>query len=125
MFNPGEFLSLAKTLSGQANDEKVARTCIARAYYAAHLSAREKIRPYFTTELQDLARTGESEHKFVRNKLIERSHSDISSKLLGLHRQRTRADYILTNYRTLMDQRKEVNNAILLCENILQLLGSV
>ena len=65
MFDPLDFLSLARTLSSQANDEKIARTCIGRAYYAAHLSAREKIRRHFPIELQNLARPGD-EHKFVR-----------------------------------------------------------
>jgi len=124
MFNPEDFLLFAKNLIGQASDEKTARTCIGRTYYAAHLTAREKIRRYFPTELQKLERKGD-EHKFVRDRLIDRNHADISNKLIGLARKRNRADYNLANYQSLAEQQKEVTNAIQLCENIIFLLKSV
>jgi hypothetical protein len=124
MFDPLEFIALAKTLSSQVNDEKVARTCVGRAYYAAHLKARETIRRYFPHELQSLAR-GADEHRFVRERLIDRRHGTIASKLLELSRKRGRADYDLSNYSSATEQTREVMNAIQLCENIISLLGSV
>lgn len=124
MFNPEDFLTCAKNLSSQANDEKIARTCIGRAYFAAHLIAREKIRRYFPNELQNLKRKGD-EHRFVRDKLVERKHPDIKNKLVELAKKRGRADYNLAHYQSLTDQQKEVSKAIQLCENVISLLSTV
>lgn len=125
MFNPQNFLALATTLSSQvSNDENISRTCVGRAYYAAHLSARERIRRYYPVELQHLSRPGD-EHWFVRDKLTERRHGNIAGKLLDLSRWRARADYDLSNYGSITDQNKEVAKAIQLSQNIISLLAGV
>jgi hypothetical protein len=115
---------MSKNLEPQSSDEKVARTCIGRAYYAAFLSARETIRRYYPTQLASLRRKGDA-HQFVRSKLIDRGKPNIANKLLDLSDKRNRADYELSNYSSVADQQREVTKSIQLCENIISLLSSV
>jgi hypothetical protein len=124
MFDPQDFLTLARGLEGQASDEKTARVCIGRAYFAAHLLARERIRRYYPRELLTLRPRG-LEHQFVRDKLIDRGHTTIATKLDGLSKKRGRADYDLSNYATDTEKQNEVHKAIKLSMNIISLLGNV
>jgi len=123
MFNPAEFLNLARVVRSQANDEKFARTCVGRAYYAAHLSAREKVKPLFPAAFR--GRPASDEHEIVRDKLVELERGDIKNKLFDLAKKRVRADYDLCKYQTESEQVHEVDKAIELCENILSLLAGV
>jgi hypothetical protein len=124
MFDPQEFLVLAQNLASQATDEKIARACIGRAYFAAHLCARERIRRFYPRGLLALRPKG-IEHQFVRDKLVEKGHPNIATKLDGLAKKRGRADYELNNYSSDAEKRKEVANAIQLCQNIVSLLTGV
>jgi hypothetical protein len=123
MFNPAEFLDLAKIVRSQASDEKFARTCVGRAYYAAHLSARERVKPLFPDAFR--GRPASDEHEIVREKLVELERGDIKNKLFDLAKKRARADYDLCKYPTESEQLHEADKAIELCESILSLLTGV
>ena len=124
MFPPRDFLVFSKMLS--LVDEKTARTCIGRAYYAAHLSAREKVRTRYPRLFPCPLRGRRNEHKIVRKTMRKDLHRpDIALNLLQLSRKRVRADYDLRNYLSQTDFLIEAGRAITLCETILTNLQSV
>jgi sulfur relay (sulfurtransferase) DsrC/TusE family protein len=122
MFDPQEYLRLAEDWSSKLVDETLVRVCIGRAYYAAHLSAREKIRAHYTGfEPYDGC---PDEQAIVRGKFEELGRKDISNQLLDLLDMRVHADYYLNEY----PQSKwsaEVKSAIELCKFILNSLEEV
>ena len=123
MFDPVDFLNFAKGLN--AVDEKTARIGIGRAYYAAHLCAREKVRSHFPRMFPPF-RGGKGEHERVRKRIGKNlKRADIAQNLLDLARKRVRADYDLRNYKSSNQFVGELNNAITLSDVILNLLNSL
>jgi hypothetical protein len=119
-FDPTKFLDFAQSM--QIVDEKAVRVCISRAYYAAHLSARQKVVSHFIGLFPPLE-GGDDEHNIVREKLNTLNHDIIALNLLQLSRKRVRADYDLHTYRP--EEFGETTEAIKLCKAILASLQSV
>jgi hypothetical protein len=120
-FDPIEFLDFAKSM--QVADEKAARVCVSRAYYAAHLSARQRVILHYRGLFPDPLKGGDDEHNIVREKLTELSQDTIVSNLLQLSRKRVRADYDLHTYSA--KELGETGDAIELSQVILADLQSV
>jgi hypothetical protein len=119
-FDPTKFLEFAQSM--QVADEKAARVCVSRAYYAAHLSARQKVVLHYRGLFPPLE-GGDNEHNIVREKLTILNHDTIATNLLQLSRKRVRADYDLHTYGP--EEFREPEEAIKLCQVILTNLQSL
>lgn len=118
-----EFLRFAESLAPKITDETQLRVCIGRIYYAAHLSAREKIRPHYPgLFLSDDGCKGE--HDLVRDKLIDLDNDVISDLLFKLSELRVRADYYITSYQH-SEWKSELEYAISLCNEILSSIDKI
>ena len=116
-------MRFAESLALKITDEAQVRVCIGRAYYAAHLSAREKVRPHYPgLFLQNDGCKGE--HDIVREKLVDLDRKDISDRLFGLSKARVQADYFLPNYPS-SKWSVEVEYAISTCKSILKSIEEV
>ena len=105
MFDPANFLPLARKLAG--GDEASARTSVGRAYYASFLIAREKL---------DLSGLRIPEvHQRVIEELHIRNHL-IANNLHQLRRMRNNSDYNLHTCINASDARR----ALMLAERILE-----
>lgn len=123
MHDPREFLRFAESLALKITDETQVRVCIGRAYYAAHLSAREKVRPHYPgLFLQNDGCKGE--HDIVREKLVDLDRADIADQLVGLSQARVRADYFLSSYPS-SEWEVEIKYAISTCKSILKSIEEV
>lgn len=87
MFDPMEFFQIARKLYADSGtlDSGMARTCINRAYYAAHLVVREKYK---------IRNDGAGSHAAVIDHL-KRKSPVLGNKLANLFIHRKEADYIL------------------------------
>jgi uncharacterized protein (UPF0332 family) len=108
-FDPGEFLKLARVIADSAVGEAHLRTAAGRAYYAAHLHAREQLHaagvltPTFTG----------ADHDLVIQKLRERG--GIAGNIVdSLRALRIRADYRLN----IPVRSSEVSRAVSFAEAI-------
>jgi len=120
-FNPSDFLDLAKQIVDFPTnyDEALARSIIGRAYFAAHLSARKKMRRRYPTRFKRLRRRGD-EHKVVREILTEISYYYVASKLEKLNIDRSKADYDMRVYLDLEEAKRKAKKAIDLSEYVIQ-----
>ena len=118
-FDPRDFLNLAENLNSggsvSAANAAVMRTIVSRAYYAAHLFLREKLRRRFPSQLQKrhLIRKRISEHKMVEE-LIRKNirKPSIADKHYRLHELRKKADYDLWSVVTPDDIEKSFELAV-------------
>ena len=123
MFNPLSFLSLAEKLNSTGfvdpKDEATLRTIVGRAYYAAHLYVREKLRRYFPSQLTDtyLRKEKVSEHRKVEELLTKKNLYFIAEKHYELFELRVKADYKLQD----PVGSGDVNKSFTLAKNIIQL----
>jgi hypothetical protein len=122
MFDPSEFRIAAQRLATNANNEALIRICIGRAYYAAHLLAREKVRPH-CTQFEPYGGC-DDEHSIVEDTLYYLNHKDIANNLNSLHDLRKRADYNLKNYPK-SDWNSEIETAFSLCNFIVDSLKEI
>ena len=91
-FDPLEFLNLAEVLAQRRTiSEAEARTAISRSYYAVHLYCRGRLT---TTRRMNATGTG-GDHLLVVQILRSLGGSD-GDQVDSLRRQRTRADYNMT-----------------------------
>jgi len=117
MFNPLSFLELAEKLNSSkpidSKEEATVRTVVSRAYYAAHLYVREKLRKIFPQELTDTAlrQQGRSEHAKVRSLLFKRGKREIADKHTELFYLRVKADYKLIHQMHPRDATKSISLA--------------
>ncbi|MCI5050280.1 MAG: hypothetical protein MRY32_08135 [Rickettsiales bacterium] len=110
MFEPLEFFYLARELHYSANnDPAYLRTSINRAYYASHLTAKQKAK---------IASTGRGAHQDVFNH-YKKSKVQLGNKLEDLFGRRLIADYQLKNNVTKRDSGIAIKQA----EEILKMLG--
>lgn len=90
MFNPLDFLNLAKVLA--TGNEAEIRTSVSRAYYAAFLNAREWLRARNWNIYNDVR-----DHREVEKGLKRFKGRGIKDKIAHLRRDyRNKADYVLT-----------------------------
>lgn len=123
MHSPTEFLRFAECLAQKITDETQVRICIGRAYYAAHLSAREKVRPHYIGVF-DQGGGCIGEHDRVREMLVDLDREDISDLLFKLLKLRVKADYFLPSY-PMSEWSSEIEYAISLCKSILESIEEV
>ena len=106
-FRPADFLALAERLYGAATgseDQAALRTVVSRAYYAAFLTWREKVRE---RDPDYVARAGGAGiHAAVRRWLIHRGLARIAQRLSKLRDARDAADYDLDVHFEADDVRK-------------------
>jgi hypothetical protein len=122
LYDPHEFLKYAQTLSTRVSNETEARICIGRAYFAAHLLAREKMRAHYLGFEPQGGCVGE--HEIVRGLFVDIDRQDISNQLGDLLELRVVADYHLKN----IQQSAWTNlmeNAFQLCKFIVESLEEV
>lgn len=111
-FQPVDFLRVAERLyedSSGGYEQGALRTAVSRAYYAAFLTWREKIRaadPNYVGRAEGLG--GSDIHRAVIEWLERRGLKSESAFLRKLRRERNRADYDLNAYFT----REEVDRAL-------------
>ena len=99
------------------HQQGVRRIVLGRAYYAAFLEAREKVRRKYPKQLAGHA--GKIRvHQHVRDLLKQLHAANISDKLYTLFEYREKADY---NLQSMIDV-SDMETSILLSENILQLV---
>lgn len=109
-FDPYVFLEVAKDLAAQEYHEGRLRTAVSRAYYAAMLIARAKMR---VTARRDVG------YKVVGALKASRSLGGLGSKLDALIRMRRAADYELIPENThLRDWDRNWKTAVALAEDI-------
>jgi hypothetical protein len=90
-FDPGDFLELAKRLvAGNSPTQAELRTAVSRAYYAAHLTVREKLTSDGTFQTTG---TGD-DHEMVITYLRQKDDV-LGDHLDSLRRRRNQADYRL------------------------------
>ena len=95
-FAPKEFLSFAdKLMASSERPEALIRTAISRAYYAAFLEARERVRRIYPQDFVKLQRPADV-HALVRDLLKRKGQFSLSDKLFSLFLERGHADYDLT-----------------------------
>ena len=106
-FNPHDFLMLARALATAGNSHEAEyRTAVSRAYYAAHLQARERL--VAAGELVP-TRSGE-DHRLIVRRLRARGGSE-GDQLDWLRIRRIRADYRLGAVMTAVQARQAVDVA--------------
>ena len=115
-FNPLLFKEVADKLRNQErldpNKEEVMRTIIGRIYYAIHLYIRKKLQRRFPGQLDPknlriiLKNRGISEHKYIRELLMDMSRRDIANKHYQLFEERIKADYYIHMKVTSADVKK-------------------
>lgn len=115
MFDPVEFFHIARKLYKESEnlDSGTARTIINRAYYAAHLVAREKYKI-------------QNEGKEVHTKVIDHCKARIpktGSQLSSLFMSRKHADYKLDDKLKNPITKRDSGNALRQAEEILKSLG--
>jgi len=118
LFDPEIFLEIAKEIRKfkSIDLEGRFRTAIGRSYYAAFLTALEKLRGK-GVKFTDDSRI----HSDVRDGLYRIKKSNIASKLESLFKIRVDADYKL---RSKIDEGK-YNSSIRLSENIINLVSKI
>lgn len=96
MFNPKEYLIFANDIINDDNYNEQARyrSSISRAYYAAFLVARDKLKVKYPESFKDKDEDNENIHKkiieFLRNRTM---YPHIGDMLFNLRRRRNKADY--------------------------------
>jgi uncharacterized protein (UPF0332 family) len=115
MFDPVEFFHIARILYNESEklDSGAARTCINRAYYAAHLVVREKYK------IKD---TGKTAHTAVIDYFKKRSPVH-GNQLSTLFLKRKDADYKLDDSLDNPITKRDSGNAIKQAAGILRSLG--
>jgi len=99
------------------HSQGIRRIVLGRAYYAAFLDAREKVRRKYPKQLAGHA--GKIRvHQHVRDLLKELKAANISDKLHALFEYREKADYDLHSIIDVTD----MESSVLLSENIIQLV---
>lgn|SRR2546425_4126170 len=120
-FDPNEFLSVAKSLDPSgSNAQGFRRTILGRAYYAAFLAAREKVRRKFPSYFAGPAGK-EAVHLKVQDLLKTWGYSNIANKLYALGQWRVKADYFLDG----IIELREIDEMIKLAENIMKLVDGI
>lgn len=117
MFDPVEFCNLASRLCSPTSDEATLRTSISRSYYSVFLSAREKLDAlghYHPTGLGE-------DHAGVRIALARIGQRDLSNKVLGLIRSRTKADYDLS----IIVSQSNAQRVLQIAQNLLPRIASL
>ena len=95
-FDPRSFLDLATKLLYDANygEDARYRTCISRAYYAAHLFTKEKLKEIGATiNIEKDERKGVIHDKVIDT--LETKNKNLGEMLAKLRDRRGDADYIL------------------------------
>ena len=115
MFDPVEFFHIARKLYNESEklDSGMARTCINRAYYAAHLVVREKYK------IKD---TGKSAHTTVIDCFKKKSPVH-GNQLSALFFKRKEADYELDDSLDNPITKRDAGSAIKKATEILESLG--
>lgn len=115
MFDPVEFFHIARKIYKESDDldSGAARTCINRAYYAAHLVVREKYK---------IKNDGAGSHTAVIDHYKKRD-STLGNKLSTLFMSRTDADYKLEDRLKNPITKRDSGKAIKQAEEILKSLG--
>ena len=117
-FDPYSFFELAQILVSKiGEEERVYRTAIGRAYYAAHLCARAKVPAGAWVGMPKTS----DEHWFVRHVMKKNSHPEIADKLQTLHQIRKNADYIMPTPIT----KPDLEGALQLAQDLLNLIKGV
>jgi hypothetical protein len=92
LFDPLEFLHIARVISSQNSTECGLRTAIGRTYYSLFLIARERVDG---TLINRRIRRRDPIHKTVVNRVKEKDTA-IGNKLDSLRKLRVEADYYLS-----------------------------
>lgn len=117
-FDPAEYFRLAQKMIAESSpSEAVLRTAIGRAYYSTFLSARAKV----PANLLTMASRPADQHWVVRVAMKKMGHSKIADKLDALSTTRGKCDYDMSA----SIQKLEAEDAMLLADNLMQLIGSV
>jgi len=103
MFDPRDFILLAKSLAAEGASEADVRTAISRAYYGSFLLARSQ------TRLDDLR--GPEVHRLVLESLYRLELPHLATRLHTLRTMRNEADYDTTKTITPVSARKSIRLA--------------
>jgi uncharacterized protein (UPF0332 family) len=114
VFDPSKFLTVSDFVAGDPSHqgEEFVRTAVGRAYYAAHISARDFLSPRVKLQRD---RAGNPTHQGVIDGLKKSRLPDLGHKLDQLMAQRKAADYQMNSTVALSD----LNTARVLSKAIL------
>ena len=116
-FDPGDFLTLAKSLvAGDSPTQAQLRTAVSRAYYATHLVTRERL-----AETAKLAASGTGEDHLNVIAVLKSMGGGLGDQLDRLRILRNRADYNLNLELQINDTKLAVSLAEALIDEVRKL----